>query len=332
MRIVFAPLIAGKPWNGATIYEQALGGSESAVVYLARELSRRGHEVTVYTHGQPGSFEMVSYRPVQELQISIPTCDVFIASRWVDVLSAVPASIYQILWLHDMPSGRPLDRVAHRIVALTRTHASAWGFAPRQEGVSIIGDGVDLTLFAGDEERDRNRLLWISNPDRGLYLASKIFLDEIHPRWPDLELHVFGRYATYGWPATAERMFLPTPEMLKGEHIFLHEPLPRLGLARELMKAWALWYPTYWPETFCMAALEAQAAGTPVITSHVGALAEVVEGGIITNDFLNAVSQLRNYSRWKKLSQLGRDLAEQFSWAKIAAQWELMIEEGLSNG
>ena len=68
MRIVFTPLIAGKPWCGATIYEAPLGGSEKAVVYLARELARRGHEVWVYTHGQAGRFEQVEYRPVQVLQ------------------------------------------------------------------------------------------------------------------------------------------------------------------------------------------------------------------------------------------------------------------------
>ena len=74
-----------------------------------------------------------------------------------------------------------------------------------------------------------------------------------------------------------------------------------------------------------MAALEAQAAGTPVITSTIGALAETVKGGICTNDFVNAVSQLRNVGRWRKLSAAGKAQAQEFSWAAIAAQWEMQI-------
>jgi glycosyltransferase involved in cell wall biosynthesis len=114
---------------------------------------------------------------------------------------------------------------------------------------------------------------------------------------------------------------------LSDGHIVLKEPLPRLALARELMRSWAMFYPTFWPETFCMSTLEAQAAGTPVITSPIGALTETVKGGICTNDFVNAVSQLRNVSRWRKLSEAGKAFAQEFSWAAIAAQWEMQINK-----
>lgn len=338
MRIVFTPLIAGKPWTGSTIYEDSLGGSESAVIYLARELARRGHEVTVFTHGQPGVFEKVEYRSVTELQLGLPQCDVHVSSRWVEVLASSTAP-FKVLWLHDMPSGRYDVLPAHLVVCISHFQRSAWGLPdPRTTNtVAVIGDGVDLTLFSGSERRDTNRLLWTSNPDRGLYIASRVFVKEILPRWPEMELHVFGRYSVYGWPPESELWYLPPPEWVRSKEnpdgpIVLHEPLPRLGLARELMRSWALFYPTFWPEVFCMAALEAQAAGTPVISSPIAALTETVKGGVLTNDLVNAISQLRNVSRWRKLSAAGRDFASKFDWSIIAVKWEQAIERRMEEG
>lgn len=329
MHIVITPAIAGKPWDGATIYEQSLGGSESAVVYLAREFARRGHKVRVYSHGRPGTFEQVEYFHVNDLTlVGLPECDVHISSRWPEILNNSPGNV-RVLWLHDMPQNPNLQVGADLIVALSQPHAAAWGLldpnAWDPERLLIEGDGVDTTLFTGREVRDTNRLIWASNPDRGLYLAAKIFREQLLPRWPDLKLHVYGRYSIYGWPEAAERPFLPPSVWMRDGSIVLHDSLPRLALARQLMSSWCLWYPTFWPETYCMMALEAQCAGTPVVTTPVGSLPEVVKGGIVTMDLVNAISQLRNAARWKKLSTAGQDYAALHSWAIVAAHWETAI-------
>jgi len=327
MRIFFTPLIVPgvKPWAGHTIYEQALGGSESAVVYLAREFARRGHDVTVFTTGQPGTYEKVKYLPQGQIPVQTPgVCDVWISSRWEDIFSQVPDTIYKVLWLHDMAHGG-IEAAAHKVVMLTQAHAASYLlYPPYPPHIFIEGDGVDLTLAAGYEDRDPNRLMWISNPDRGLWIAAEIFVNQILPRWPDMTLEVYGRASVYGWPAAVEEPHLPLVDTLKKAdgRIKIKEPLPRLALVRRLMSAFALWYPTYWPETYCMSALESQAAGTPVVTSPVGALTETVKGGIVGTDFVNAISQLRNGGRWKKLSDAGKEYAAEHSWAKVASRWE----------
>lgn len=295
------------------------------MAYLARELARRGHEVSVYTHGQPGTYEHVQYLPVGLVSGGLPPCDVHISSRWPEAFGVTPAGALKVLWLHDMPSMLKTQLPPRDLtVCLTKFHRNAWTFT--EDEAVVIGDGVDLTLFSGSEKRDTNRLIWISNPDRGLHIAARILMDHLLPRWPELYLYVFGRYATYGWDASSEGPYLPAQDAMDSGRVVLMEPLPRLSLARELMRSWAMFYPTYWPETFCMAALEAQAAGTPVITWPLGALEEVVQGGVVTRDMVNAVSQLRNASRWRKLSEAGRTFAREFSWGAIAAQWERAIE------
>ena len=347
MRIAFLPVPGGKPWNGATIYESALGGSESAVAYLARELARRGHEVHVFSHGEGGEFEQVQYWHLNPQGVSIQELhqhlahlkpEAVVVSRWFDILNAIPEGILRVLWLHDVRQPGPVQFPCHYVVCLTHWQAQQWqleepdGTVP--DFLRIIGDGVDLSNFSsvGQLSRSEKRLIWASNPDRGLFLASKYFVEEVVQRWPDLELHVYGRASVYGWNASAETLHLPRREWLaeEGGPIHLHDPLPRLALSNVLMRSWAMWYPTFWPETFCMAALESQAAGTPVITTPVGALPETVKGGEVQFDVLNSVSRLRNVGRWNKMSEQGREQAANFSWARIAAQWEKLIEEGIS--
>lgn len=295
---------------------------------MARDLARRGHDVTVYTHGSPGRFEDVRYLHINELHPDmLMEYDVHISSRWHEILNISRAPC-KVLWFHDMPGyQRDPEIQADLAVFLTDAHRAAWGAPAEHPAITIIGDGVDTSLFSGREDRDKTKLIWCSNPDRGLYLGSKIFVEQILPRWPDLQLHVYGRAAVYGWGDEQERMHLPPREWVEAGHIVLHEPVPRLALARELMKSWAMFYPTFWPETFCMAALEAQAAGTPVITTPTAGLVETVRGGILTNDFVNAVSQLRNVNRWEKLSEQGKEHAAEYSWAKIALRWEKAMEE-----
>jgi len=186
----------------------------------------------------------------------------------------------------------------------------------------FTSDGVDLALMGTPlplEARDPNKLIWTSNPDRGLSVAAHI-LQKIRKRWPEMQLHVYGRASVYGWHPEAEHPYMPRDADSEG--VVIHESLPRAALFEELKTAWAYFYPTHWPETFSMSSLEAQAAGTPVICPPYGALEETVKGGVLTYDFLNAVSQLRNKARWRKLSQVGRDWAETLDWGLVAERWE----------
>lgn len=327
MRLVFLPLPSGKPWNGATIYNEPLGGSEAAVAYMARAFARLGHNVTVYSHGEGGLFDNVHYVQYDgTVPRFSPLTDVVIVSRWLEILSMLPPGDFtRILWLHDTPQARAANIQAHAVFCISRFQAQSWGLDPQH--TYIASDGVDCELFyppLEDTVRDSNRLVWISNPDRGLPLAARMFQD-LRKRWPDLELHVFGRAAVYGWGPDAERPYIPHEKYMT--NVFLHDPLPRVRLADELRNAFAMWYPTYWPEVFCMAALESQACGTPVLCPPIGSLPEVVRGGVVGWDFLNAFSQLRNPNKWKKLSQAGLDFSREYDWASVANGWADIFKE-----
>lgn len=327
MRILITPLLQGKPWNGATVYSEGLGGSESAVVYMARALYQQGAKVTVVCAGQPGSFDGVRYEHVSELGKLIQhEWDVVISSRWVDVLNQPLSAGVRVLWVHDVPQGA-MQIAADYVFTISEFQTRLYGIPPQHSFVTRNGFDPAAFYFDPLRDRDQNMLVWASNPDRGLPIAARIF-QEIRKRWPSLELHVYGRSAVYGWGNDVEAPFLPREADMT--NVYLHAPLPRPKLGHIFRKAWALFYPTFWPETSCMTAIEAQACGLPIITAPVGALPETVKGGILGYDYLNAVSQLRNYGRWRTLSQEGlAHVRGRYEWRTIASEWLTLFDDRL---
>ena len=333
MRWLFLPLVAAKPWNGNTVMSEPLGGSEAAVAYLAQAIQRRGHQVVVHTHGIPGKdVAGVEYRAATQDAYAASlgeNWDAVVSSRWPDVLQWPWKTDKRAIWLHDLPQpNMDIGFKAHLVVMISEFQLGAYNLEFRDGSKSravIIGDGVEQSLVnnIAKQERNENILLWVSNPDRGLALAAHIFNKHIHPRWPELEFHIYGRHQVYGWDKSQEEPFMPRRNEM--DNIFLHDSLARPSLFKAISRAWAIFYPTFWPETFCMATLEAQALGTPVIASPFAALNETVKGGVLSYDFLNAISQLRNPQRWKKLSLAGVQFAQECTWDKRAEQWEVEV-------
>ena len=79
--------IIGIPYDGTTVFKQGLGGSESAVTLMARELTDLGFAVTVFNncemdHAKPGVYDGIEYMPFRRLAEDF-TFDVVISSRTV---------------------------------------------------------------------------------------------------------------------------------------------------------------------------------------------------------------------------------------------------------
>jgi len=87
----------GLCYDGSTLSKRGLGGSESAVILMSRELSKIGFDVTVFNDcihdgGKPGVYDNVMYRPLSEIEKE-SGYDIVIASR--SVAAFAPANIGQ---------------------------------------------------------------------------------------------------------------------------------------------------------------------------------------------------------------------------------------------
>lgn len=93
MKIAFIDVL-GLSYDGSTLTKRGLGGSESAIIYISRELVKLGMEVTVFNDCYsddctPGIYDGVWYRPLYEVETTTEYYDIMIGSR--SVASFAPA-------------------------------------------------------------------------------------------------------------------------------------------------------------------------------------------------------------------------------------------------
>ena len=86
MKIAIIDII-GLPYDGTTVYNQGLGGSESAVTFMAKSLAQLDFSVTVFNNcniddAKSGTFDNVIYRPLSDLSQD-HAFDVVISSRTI---------------------------------------------------------------------------------------------------------------------------------------------------------------------------------------------------------------------------------------------------------
>ena len=119
--------VLGLTYDGNTLSKRGLGGSESAVILMSKELAKLGFKVTVFnncidSHAQEGVFEGVTY--VDHTRLDVPndyTADIVIGSRtvvpfapeqhwehWkqfgyhsVRYQQLVRNAKHKVLWMHD---------------------------------------------------------------------------------------------------------------------------------------------------------------------------------------------------------------------------------------
>jgi glycosyltransferase involved in cell wall biosynthesis len=198
------------------------------------------------------------------------------------------------------------------------------------ELIRVSALGVLLDCYRGPGPvRERRRVVYTSQSRRGLKRLLELF-PRIRAIVPEAELHIYGYEYNREVTPTDSELFDLRGVVWKGR-------MRKSDLARELRSAAVLAYPSRFRETFCLAAAEAQAAGLPVVTSDLAALAERVTDGVdgfliggrpkkaeYGTAFVERVTQLLSDDElWLRFSAAARRHAfDAYNWDTIAAEWE----------
>ena len=344
---------APEPWSPATPNEKGLGGSETAAIEMAKHLTALGHRVVVFAECM-GTYEGVEYRHYSTFKGA--ACDVFIASRapWaIDQFGPVNAKI-KLLWVHDIHCGPPSPQMERwlykfdRILCLSEWHKGYFlSVYPsvHADRVTVTRNGIDPARFSSVAPK-KNSLVFSSSPNRGLDWLVANFRTAIKPAVPDAELHIYYGFDTWetmakqrgdaGELAEIERykQLLP-PLGTDAGGIFNHGKRPQSEVAAAYAQAKVWPYLTQFPETSCITAMEAQAAGCVPVCSKFAALAETVKHGIfldnedpkVAQTFVDEVIRmLKNDVARDAIAQTGRAYAlANLSWAALAKDWSEMF-------
>jgi glycosyltransferase involved in cell wall biosynthesis len=281
-------------WSPVDIGRKGLGGSETAAAQVAEQLSKLGFIVTVYGGVEEGCYRNVVYRSHLAFD---PTerREAVISSRIPELFDRQLNCRTRMLWMHDTDCAdrltparaEPIDHV----LCLSRWHdRHLRGMYPFiADKLRRIRNGVVPELYAAAEGEERKqRLVYTSSPDRGLDVLLELW-PRIREQVPDA---VFAHCYTAVYDAIAEQQ--PALRDFRDKIARLDEQdgvqvlpaLPQPELAR-LMRTSLVWAHPSWSgpadqvfnETFCIGAVEAQAAGCVVVASEWGALKETVKIG-----------------------------------------------------
>ena len=350
--LAFFFYIPHRSFDGNTPRVQGLGGTESAVVYLAESLVKRGHRCTVFNACSPPAivhgveytaWETLPVRSVRERP------DVVVGVRFWEAIGRARFAPLQILWtgdafdqpflsgLADPARRREIDlfmlQSQWQVDTFRQHHGLPWSRIVRTT-LGTAASTMDGSAPAAEAPRPR-RLAYASTPFRGLDVLLDLF-PRIRAACPDAELDVFSSMQVYGVSEADDKaQFASIYDRARQPGVTLVGSVPQPELARRLQQARVLAYPNHYAETFCIAAAEAQAAGCAVVTSDLGALAETVGPGgdcipgtpqqaAYRERFVHAcVALLRDDEYWQAVSERARaHAAAKFAWPDIAAHWE----------
>lgn len=310
----------GMPFNGTTVDEKSLGGSESAAYYTAKELAAQGHKVTMFTaHEEGGESDGVRYEyhgsiteraPLGENYHYYATYtphDVNITQRHPQAFAFNWASKVNLWWLHDLALKRSRQTaLSHMwnidgILTVSEYHkqqiVDVWGLNP--EIVHPITNGVDLSLFDGDigsnrvsadklldgPSHERIALLYSSRPERGLeaHVMPGGVMELLAEKDPRYHLYVCA-YANVTDTTRDFYAYLDKRcEILPNVTNLGH--LTKQELASVMRSVDAMVYPAGFEEVSCITAMECMAAGLPFFSSKHAALPETctvnVDAGVV---------------------------------------------------
>jgi len=280
-----------------------LGGSQSALCYLAEALVKLGHDVTLFNHTtRPGRSRGVNCFTLTDTHlIEFSYFDVLIAlntgsAHLAKYLRAGAGdSPLMVCWSqhnHDQPAVEELaQQSAHDawdgFVLVSEWQARGYRevFGIQSERIKIIGNAVSPpfeNLYAHPETMAAQKpwppvLCYTSTPFRGLDVLLDAF-PLIRAAIPGATLKVYSSLGVYQVGAD-EDPYAPLYERCRAmEGVEYIGSVPQTLLAGELKHATCLAYPNTFAEGFCISVLEAMAAGCLVITSDLGALRTTTAG------------------------------------------------------
>lgn len=325
-------VISGHPvgfyeWDEAIYRERGIGGSETAVVEMARHLAdMTGRKVKIFNNRTTAKeFGNVSYLPAHELPLYFGknTPHRHIAWRHNTKLTDAPTYV----WCHDL--GIPgIDNVVNydRVFCLSEFHKNYVSnmFGVPKDKIWVTGNGIDPSRFHGlNVQKNYGKVVFSSSPDRGLDRVIRI-MDQVVLKNPEAHLHAY-----YGFDNMRKNNRGQEADELQAmiksrPYITFYGNLEQKHLTKEISSACVWLYPTNFLETYCITAVEMLCSSVYPVVRDWGALKDTLKGqpadildtedeDIYAIEVLNALQS----RPWEQMKVNPDD----YSWEKVAKTW-----------
>ena len=197
--------------------------------------------------------------------------------RWIDPKKPT------ILWLHDTwddPESQHLseeERIKQfaRLVFVSNYQMNTYNMA---HGVpynsSIVLQNAIEPIPAKEKKTDQIRLIYHTTPHRGLNIVVSAVRELAKLHGDYIHLDVFSSFEAYGWPDRDKEFEELFQAIRDHPQMTYHGYQPNETVRTALQDAHIFTYPSVWPETSCIAAIEAMSAECEVVCPNFAALPE----------------------------------------------------------
>jgi len=323
-------------YNPNTMKNGGVGGTQTIIIEVAKELAKRGHDVTVYVKCNfPDIYDGVKYYQYYDYQgdhedvligfESLPKVDsakkIFNWSTRVAINDVVKYSYVQ------------------NLIVLSEWHRDRYASELPQELVKkmvVIEPGVSEDFFKPETKKWHKNITYAGHPMKGGMKALIEFTKRLKPKMKDIDIHAYGGGKLWGWDNLQYRPLYD--EMIRNK-ILYHGQCGKKKMAMQLNGTEIFLYPAgkHFKDTFGMIVLEAMASGCVVIANDNGAVKSVVgnAGYIIPGNVedykwhIAAVEKtlelFNDYTLMTKLSKRARKRAKEFSWQNTVDKLEKLF-------
>ena len=305
-------------WSYDTIDSKPIGGTQSAIYFMAEYLSKF-YNVTVMTKSNKNiivndnlCYKRLDIKKIEKLNPDLLILQGVINKELADYKS-INAKLKTILWMHhdiNINFVKDTFNTIHNLNLIDKyIFVSKWQrnrfiqkYKLSYNKCDVIQNGLqdNLNVFTNpiNINMKKKEIVYISAPYRGLIIAFYLF-QEIKKYIPDIKFKVFSCFNRDFNNIYDKKSYQPYnnenfntlltndynifykdffKKLVDDNNIEFYGSVPQNILFEHLKTAMIMFYPNTYPETCCTSILECMAHKCNVITSDLGALAETSNG------------------------------------------------------
>jgi GR25 family glycosyltransferase involved in LPS biosynthesis/glycosyltransferase involved in cell wall biosynthesis len=339
-KILFYTGFSDSQWNLTYALKNALGGSELAVLYLARELSKK-YEVYISGDNIPetiGDLHFINRNSLNQLLHSTKFKSI-IVSRYISFFTLHKSynADNVILMVHDVEllnnvSGcnKTNQQILENVkidytVCLTKWHSNhiKTKYPYINTSHKIINNGINPKSFPVSD-KIKNSFIYTSCSYRGLKRLLELW-PTILEHLPDAVLNI-SSYLDF--PKTEEDNVMEIVIKKYPTSIFHHGKLNHKNLYK-LMSTSEYWlYPCSFCETSCITAMEMLMSGVICLYYPLAGLVDTIDNYGIQVEYGCEINRVLALTEQQKtdIRSLGKNYALSCSWEHKANQWCNLLE------
>jgi len=256
----------------------------------------------------------------------------------------------KILWLHDLPNDPEAAHLADasqrkrfdKIVCVSDWQMQLYNLisAVPYSDCIVIKNAIEPIQIDKKEFDGTVRLIYHTTPHRGLEILIPVF-EELCKIHDDIHLDVYSSFKIYGWEER-DRQFDELFDRCKSnEKITYHGSVSNEEIREALVRSHIFAYPSIWPETSCLAAIEAFSAKNIVVCPNYAALPETSAGFAMMypftenknhhavqfahtlNNAINSVKENKNLETYLDFQKQYFDYF--YGWEKRKLEWQNLL-------